>query len=264
MHKLALALALVLMVLAAMGLALFRPWWFTPLASNWGALDRLIVFSLAVTGLAYLGINLFLAYVLAQRAPGRAAYLTDDRRLEGGLITLTTLGIVLLLAPGLYYYAQLVAPPRSALQVEVLGQQWIWAYRYPGPDGRLGRGEARLASPANPFGVDPRDPAALDDVVVLGGPLHLPLNQPVLLLLRANDAIHNFYVPEFRVKMDAVPGMVTRIWFTPTRPGSFQVLCAEYCGLGHSRMVGQVQVEPPEAFAAWLEAQPTVAQLMGQ
>ncbi|WP_232822465.1 cytochrome c oxidase subunit II [Thermus sediminis] len=87
---------------------------------------------------------------------------------------------------------------------------------------------------------------------------------PIQLLLRANDVIHNFHVPEFRVKMDAVPGMITRIWFTPTRPGTFQVICAEYCGLGHARMLGEVLVVNPEELQAWLRTQPSVAQTLGE
>lgn len=82
--------------------------------------------------------------------------------------------------------------------------------------------------------------------MVVGEPPRLPLGMLVQLLLRANDVIHNFYVPEFRIKMDAVPGMVTRIWLTPTRLGAFQAVCAEYCGLGHARMLGpSPRSQPP-------------------
>ena len=264
MQRALLAATLVLMVVGAFALALLRPWWFTPLASNWGSIDGIILLSLVLTGLAYAGVNLFLAYSLARYAQGPAQYIPDDPLLERRLFWFTALGIAVLLAPGLYFYAHLVRPPQPKLTVEVLGQQWLWSYRYPGPDGKLGVTDTARVSPANPFGLDPKDPAARDDVVVVGGPLRLPLGVPVQLLLRANDVIHDFYVPEFRIKMDAVPGMVTRIWLTPTRLGAFQAVCAEYCGLGHARMLGQVLVVSPQEFQAWLEAQPRAAQALGQ
>ncbi|GAB5603899.1 cytochrome c oxidase subunit II [Thermus sp. FJN-A] len=264
MQRAFLAVALALMVLGAVGLALVRPWWFTPLASNWSSIDQIILLSLLLTGLAYAGVNLFLAFCVYRYQKGPAQYIPEERTLERRLIWLTTLGIVILLAPGLYFYAHLVHPPKVGVTVEVLSQQWLWSYRYPGLDGKLGRATVQKASPANPFGLDLEDPAARDDIVVIGGPLRLPLGEPVLLLLRANDVIHSFYVPEFRVKMDTVPGMVTRIWFTPTTLGQFQVICAEYCGIGHPRMLGQVLVLRPEEFQAWLQTQPSVAQTLGQ
>ncbi|TBH20462.1 cytochrome-c oxidase [Thermus thermamylovorans] len=263
MQRPLLVAALVLMVVGAIGLALLRPWWFAPLASNWGSIDQIILLSLLLTGLAYAAVNLFLAYCIHRYHKGPAEYIPEEPTLERRLIWITTLGIVVLLAPGLYFYAHLIRPPKEAHTVEVLSQQWLWNYRYPGPDGKLGRAEVRNASPANPFGLDLEDPAARDDIVVIGGPLRLPLGEPVLLLLRANDVLHSFYVPEFRVKMDAVPGMVTRIWFTPTEAGEFQVICAEFCGIGHARMLGQVLVLPPEEFRAWLHTQPGVAQTLG-
>lgn len=256
--------ALVLMVAGAIGLALLRPWWFTPLASNWGSIDQIILLSLLLTGLAYAGVNLFLAYCVYRYHQYPAQYIPEEPKLERRLIWFTTIGIVVLLAPGLYFYSHLVRPPREGITVEVLSQQWLWSYRYPGTDGKLGKVSIQNASPANPFGLDHEDPTARDDIVVIGGPLRLPLGEPVLLLLRANDVIHSFYVPEFRIKMDAVPGMVTRIWFTPTTLGQFQVVCAEYCGIGHARMLGQVLVMRPEEFQAWLKAQPSVAQTQGR
>lgn len=264
MQRAFLVVALVAMVAGAVGLALLRPWWFTPLASNWGSIDQIILLSLLLTGLAYAGVNLFLAYSIHRYHKEPAKYLPEEPRLERKLIWLTTLGIVVLLAPGLYFYNHLVHPPKETFTVEVLAQQWLWSYRYPGPDGKLGRTSIQKASPANPFGLDLEDPPARDDILVIGGPLRLPLGKPVLLLLRANDVIHSFYVPEFRIKMDVVPGMVTRIWFTPTALGQFQVVCAEYCGIGHARMLGQVLVMKPEEFQAWIKAQPSVAQSLGR
>ncbi len=93
--------------------------------------------------------------------------------------------------------------------------------------------ETQNVSGENSLGLSSHDPNAKDDLVIEGADLHLQLNKPVKLLMRSVDVIHDFYVPEFRAKMDIVPGMVTYVWFTPTRTGTFEVFCAELCGTGH-------------------------------
>jgi heme/copper-type cytochrome/quinol oxidase subunit 2 len=110
-------------------------------------------------------------------------------------------------------------------------------------------------------GIDPDDPAGQDDIVIEAGELHLPIGKPVKMLLRSIDVLHDFYVPEFRAKMDMVPGMVTYFWFTPTRTGTYEVLCAELCGTGHSYMRGTVIVDTEEDYLAWLQTQSTFAEL---
>src|SRR5690606_10066189 len=121
--------------------------------------------------------------------------------------------------------------------------QWHWLYRFPGEDGVLGTVEIAYTSVDNPFGINPDDPNGQDDVLVAHPELHLPLGQPVKLLLRSTDVLHNFTVPQFRVKMDLVPGMVTYQWLTPTQVGSYEVLCEELCGLAHYAMRGRVVVD---------------------
>ncbi|QDF96296.1 cytochrome B [Azoarcus sp. DD4] len=258
----ALAVALILIVIAAVLFHFLSPWWFTPLASNWGLLDDTILITLAITGAVFVAINLFVAWTVIRfrhRSDRRAHYEPENRRLEGWLTALTAVGIFAMLAPGLYVYSAMINPPADAATVEVLGQQWQWRFRLPGTDGRLGRSDVRFMSPEQPFGLDPDDPAGLDDVLVDSGELHLPLGRPVVMLLRSRDVLHNFYVPPFRAKMDLVPGLVSRFWMTPTQAGRFEILCAELCGVGHFNMRGTVVVEEPTAYAAWLAAQPTFA-----
>ena len=113
--------------------------------------------------------------------------------------------------------------------LEVLGQQWQWRYRFPGPDGKLGFSDARFVNGANPFGLDPDDPAARDNVVVAGNEVHLPLNKPVKVLLRSHDVLHDFFVPQFRARMNIVPGQVSSFWLTPTRKGRYEAMCAQLC-----------------------------------
>ncbi|MDX1747814.1 MAG: cytochrome c oxidase subunit II, partial [Halobacteriales archaeon] len=226
-----------LLVLIAVGSVVFTyvsPWTFTPLASNWWTIDLTTNITFVVTGIAFVAITLFMAYVIVRyrhRKGHQAEYMPEEPRLEKRLIAVTTLGIVVLLAPGMFVYNELISAPADAMKLEVLGEQWRWTYRFAGQDGEFGETSPELIGPTNPYGIDPDDPAGTDDVLVQAGTVHLPIDVPIHLEIRSKDVLHSFYVPEFRVKMDAVPGMVTETWFTPTRTGTYDLVCAEYCGL---------------------------------
>jgi cytochrome c oxidase subunit 2 len=116
------------------------------------------------------------------------------------------------------------APPDGALPVYVTGKQWMWEFTYP-------------------------DGARSQDVLVV------PLGQPIRLALSSRDVIHSFFVPAFRVKQDAVPGRTTVLWFQATELGAFPIFCAEYCGLSHSGMIGEVRVVDPADWARWTASQ---------
>ena len=128
----------------------------------------------------------------------------------------------------------------------------------------MGLVDTKFISEKNPFGIDPEDLNGQDDILVASQEVHLPLNKPVKALLRSVDVLHNFAVPQFRAKMDLVPGMITFIWFTPTRLGKFDVLCNELCGVGHYVMRGKVVIESDEAYQAWLSSYPTFSQTQTQ
>jgi cytochrome c oxidase subunit 2 len=147
----------------------------------------------------------------------------------------------------------------SAMQVEVIGMQFAWYFRYPGRDATFGRTRLGLASAAegNPLGLDLTDPQAVDDIV--SSQLILPAGREVDLTLRAQDVIHGFAVPEMRLKQNAVPGQDTHIHFTPTAPGTYAILCTQVCGLGHYRMQAQLRVLPPGDFQQWLNAREVTA-----
>lgn len=258
------AIVLALVVLGSILFHVLSPWWFTPIASNWGYIDDTINLTFWITGIVFAAVVLFMAYCVwrFRHRPGhRAAYEPENKRLETWLAVVTSLGVAAMLAPGLVVWAQFITVPAGAAAVEVVGQQWQWAYRLPGKDGRLGAADTRAVTAENPLGIDPADPAGQDDLVVQGGELHLPLGKPVALLLRSVDALHNFYVPEFRGKMDMIPGSVTYYWITPTRAGTFEALCAELCGVGHPYMRGTVVVEAEADYQAWLDQQQTFQQL---
>jgi cytochrome c oxidase subunit 2 len=122
------------------------------------------------------------------------------------------------------------ADPR-AVRIEVNAHQWAWDVRYAGPDGTFG---------------------TADDVVTLND-VRVPVGTPVVIELASTDVIHSFSLPNFRVKQDAVPGTITRLWFSAKELGQFDIACAQHCGVSHYKMRGQLTVLPPDGFAAWLE-----------
>jgi len=116
----------------------------------------------------------------------------------------------------------------------------------------------------NPFGLNLDDPNGKDDLLVDSGDLHLQIDKPVKFLLRSLDVIHNFYIPQFRGKMDMLPGHVTFYWLTPIRTGDFEVLCAEFCGVGHYAMRGRVFVDEEKNYNQWLAQQITFEKMLAQ
>jgi cytochrome c oxidase subunit 2 len=258
------ALVLILVVVGSVVFHFLSPWWWTPIASNWQYIDNTIMITFWITGVVFAAVLLFMAYCVLRfrHQPGRrAAYEPESKRLEWWLTVVTAVGVAAMLAPGLFVWKQFVTVPAEASAFEVVGQQWQWSFRLPGEDGRLGAADTRNVTPDNPMGLNPDDPAGQDDVVVEGGELHLPVGKPVKVLLRSIDVLHDFYVPEFRAKMDMIPGVVTYYWFSPTRTGTFEILCFELCGLGHPDMRGMVVVEQESDYQAWLEQQKTFAEL---
>ena len=256
----------VLVILVAVGTVAFHllsPWWWTPIASNWGYIDDTIIITFWVTGVVFIAVVLFIAYCVFRyryQPERRAAYEPENPKMEWWLTILTSLGVVVMLTPGLFVWNQFVSVPEDAMEFEVVAQQWLWTFRFPGKDGVLGTSDVRNISDDNPFGVNPDDPNGRDDVLIDDSELHLPLDRSIKVLLRSIDVLHDFYVPEFRAKMDMVPGAVTFFWFIPTRTGTFDILCFELCGVGHHAMRGSVVVEEESAFQAWLQGQPTFAQ----
>ena len=260
----AIAIVLILLVIGSILFHLLSPWWFTPIASNWSMVDDTVIITFWVTGAVFVVVNLFLAWVIVKYRHKKdtfAHYEPENNRLELWLIGITSVGVAAMLAPGLFVWGQFVTVPADAAEFEAVGQQWQWSFRFPGEDGVFGAVDTRHISVDNQMGISPDDPNGQDDVVILGKEVHLPIDQPMKALLRGKDVLHNFAVPQFRVKMDLVPGMITYQWFTPTRLGTYEILCEELCGIGHFAMRGLVTVDTREDFEAWLDAQPTFAEM---
>ena len=261
----AVAILLLILVIGSVLLSFFSPWKFTEIASNWGTIDGTVILTFWICGVVFTLIGLFMVYTtwkFRYRKDARADYEPENPRLEFWLTMVTTIGVVAMLAPGLIVWNNFVNPPDDVQEFEVLSKQWGWAFRFPGQDGKFGTVHVDNVNSENLFGMNEGDPNGDDDVLVQGNAVHLAVDQPYKVLLRSNDVLHDFWVPEFRAKMDSVPGMVTYFWFTPTRIQNdpYEILCAELCGQGHYTMRGWVHVDTREDFEGWLATQPTWTQ----
>jgi len=250
---LVLALAVAAITTATVWIAGARIWWFPPPITALGRMyDQHFVFTAALVGFFFVLGQALLIYVVLQG---------KNRRRELGRRWIpAVMGVMVLLDVGLskgasrIWHEQMMTPaPADALRVEVMGQQFAWNMRYAGPDGRFGRTEPRLMndSGGNPLGLDPKDPAAADDVVRTT--LIVPVGRPVEVLLRSKDVLHSFFVRELRIKQDAVPGMLIRVKFQADQAGRYEICCAELCGLGHHRMRSYLEVVEPREFQKRLE-----------
>jgi cytochrome c oxidase subunit 2 len=245
----------------------FTPWWWTDIASNWGAMDDTIVLTFWIGGGVFIAVCLFMVYCVfkfSYKEGRKVEYKPEDNKLEIILTVATTLGVAALLAPGLIVWNQFINTPSNAINIEVMAWQWNWQYRLPGEDEKLGTSNVLNINDENPFGINLDDPNGKDDILIQSSELHLKTNRPVKILLKSVDVLHNFYVPQFRAKMDAVPGLVTYYWFEPNKEGDYEVLCAEYCGVGHYGMRAKVVVDNEENYKKWLEQQETFSNFIAK
>lgn len=152
-------------------------------------------------------------------------YITGSEPLEIIWTVIPSVLLILLFIYGFVVFKEMKTPPKDALEVTVTGKQWLWTFEY--YNGKKTLNE-----------------------------LYVQQNRPVRLVMKADDVLHSFFVPGFRVKQDLVPGRFTQLWFTPTKIGTFDIFCAEYCGTGHSAMLGKVIVMSPEAYNIWEKGVP--------
>jgi len=202
-----------------------------------GDIDWLFRLILWITGVIFVIVELLLVFFLIRyrhREGRRALYTHGNNRLEViWTIVPAVICVVLALLSRRLWADIKQRMPEDAMQIEVTAEQFAWNIRYPGPDGKLG---------------------TADDIVTLNQ-LHFPVGKKVVVSLHSKDVIHSFFLPEFRVKQDAVPGMTTKVWFDAARVGNWEIACAELCGLGHYRMKGFLTADSPEDFEKWLAEQ---------
>ncbi len=215
-------------------------------------LDRLMAWELGAMLALLILAHVFLFLALAtRRAHSLSAWAIEAFPLlaVGAVFIAMTVA-----AERLWAEQRFVGPAPGALQVEVVGVQFQWYFRYPGPDAEFGAVQPRLvdAAAGNPLGLDPLDARGGDDVV--SSVLMLPQGREVDLRLRAQDVIHGFFIPGMRLKQNAVPGLVLHVHFTPELPGTYPILCTQVCGSGHARMQAVLRVIPPAEYADWMDA----------
>jgi len=200
-------------------------------------IDNMFHLIMWITGVIFVIVEVLFVYFLwkYRHKEGRTAHYTHgNNRLEVIWTIIPALICVMLALLSRRIWSEIKQRmPENALQIQVTGEQFAWNIRYPGPDGKFG---------------------TADDIVTLNQ-LHFPVGKPVVAELTSKDVIHSFFLPEFRVKQDAVPGMKTKIWFEALRVGHWEIACAELCGLGHFRMKGFVTVDTDEDFQKWLGEQ---------
>ncbi len=257
-NGLILAVLILLLIVGSLWLFIAKPFWFPPLASAHGAdIDFIFSAVLAVSGIAFVVVQGMLGYFVARYGANgdeRASYWHDNPKAEAFLLLITAVILTVLVFMGQRVWAAIyfTSPPADALTVQVTGEQFQWNFHYPGPDGAFGRTDPTLISSTNFIGLDRNDPPGKDDIVALNQ-MHVLLNRSVKVRLRSKDVIHSFFLPNFRMKQDAVPGMAIEVWFTPNVAGAYEVACAELCGLGHYRMKAFLTVDDSEEkYNAWL------------
>jgi cytochrome c oxidase subunit 2 len=235
-------------------LAMAAQWWLPQDAALHGpALDHQLLLNLWIVLALLVLAHIFLFAGLLLR--GRSLKTIPLAWKVVPLLALTALFVWLTVqSEHLWAVARIAGADASAMQVEVTGVQFAWYFRYPGTDATFGNTRAALvdAGGGNPLGIDPADTHGADDIV--SSELVLPVGREVDLRLRSLDVMHGFFVPEMRLKQNAVPGSTLHVHFTPTVPGTYAILCSQLCGLGHYRMQATLRVLPQDQFDAWMEA----------
>lgn len=243
-----------------------------PLASEHGAkTDQLFWITMVIIGIAFVITHILLFYFAFRyryRKNKRASYYHDNSKLEIVWTLIPAVVMTILVLFGLKTWNEIMsAAPEEAEVVEVMGMQFAWKTRYPGADNKLGAYDYRKIDDSNAFGMDLSDRSTHDDFSPRE--IHLPKGKPVLFKIRARDVLHSVYVPAFRLKMDAVPGMPTQFWFVPTKSTAemrvetgnpdfnYELACAEICGNAHFTMRMVVVVDEPADYEKWKTEQKT-------
>lgn len=167
-----------------------------------------------------IGLMAWFAYRYSKKNNPKPAYISHNTALEVMWTAVPTVLLMVIFYWGWVVYKEMVQAPSDAMEVRVVGKQWLWNFQY--DDGRVTTNE-----------------------------LYVPLQKPVKLVMSSEDVVHSFFVPNFRVKQDVVPGIFTTIWFKARIAGRHQVFCTEYCGTAHSAMLAHVNVLPDELWKEW-------------
>jgi len=233
--------------------------------------DRMFWITMAILTFAFIVTNIFLfvfSYLYQYKEGNKALFYPENHKLEIIWTVIPAIVMASLVFYGWKEWSSITQDePAGSEVIEVMGKQFAWQVRYPGNDGKLGVYNFKLMDATNEFGMDFNDASNYDDFVP--SELHMPKGKPVVLRIRARDVIHSVFLPHFRVKMDAVPGMPTKFWFVPTKTTeemrdqlgnpnfNYELACTEICGKGHFAMRMIVVVDEPEDYEKWKKGQKT-------
>ncbi len=244
----------------------------TPASDHGVLVDRMLYITLGVTFFVFVVTQACLFYFsfrYQEKENAKPYYFPHDNRLELLWTVVPALVLTVMVGFGIFYWFKITGDaPKDAMVVEVTGSQFKWEFRYPGKDGILGKKYYKKISDSenNPLGQLWDDPANFDDIYGTSE-LHLVVNRPVKLVIGAKDVIHDVGLSHFRMKMDAVPGTPTTMWFTPTVTTRqmkeikqdpdfvYEISCDQMCGKGHYSMRGTIVVETQEEYDQWITSQ---------
>ncbi|MGH7475808.1 MAG: cytochrome c oxidase subunit II [Longimicrobiales bacterium] len=221
------------------------PSWLPENVSTYGAdIDQLYLIILWITGIIFIVVEAALIWFVVKyrhREGRKAAHIHGNWKVEVVWTVVPFILVTFIAAKSMGPWMAIKDPnrfPSNAVEIAIDAKQFEWNVTYPGADGRLGT----------------------DDDFQKRNQLHVPVGQPVRVRLSSEDVIHSLFLPSFRVKQDAVPGMQIAVWFEVTEPGEYVLGCAELCGLGHYRMRGSVTAYPGDAYDEWMRSGGTAAQ----
>lgn len=227
-----------------------------PITAIGAEVDHQYNLTLWATGIVFVLAQIGLAWAIFRyRDRGQRAHFTHGSTVLEILWTSVTILVFLglgFLGNRAWAAVRFTAAAPNAIQIEATESQFVFNFRYPGPDGKFGKIDPAQISPAtgNPVGIDANDPAGKDDIVT--PTLTVPVNHPIELLLRSQDMVHNFFVRELRLQQDAVPGMVIPLHFMPNRIGQYEIVCTQLCGLGHNKMHSYLYVVSESDYESFL------------
>ncbi len=200
-----------------------------------GEIDSLFYLIYYITAATFILVTVLMVVflVMYRERPGRRATYTHGNTSLEIVWTIIPAAILIVLSfMSVSTWAKVKRQaPESDFELQVVAKQFNWDVVYPGPDGKFGT----------------------DDDVKFDNDLHVPVNKVVRIQLSAKDVIHSFFLPNLRLKQDAVPGRTILVWFEATKPGKYEIPCAELCGFGHSGMKGWLHVHTPEEYKKWAE-----------
>lgn len=243
-----------------------QTWWMPePITALGREIDSAFMFTLVFTGVIFLLAQAALGYSVwkfGRKTDEPASDTHGNNRLE---VLWTVAAGAIFVGLALYGFnvwaetrfidQRTMEPSGDRLVVEVTGQQFVWNMRYAGADNEFGPTDISLIDDAagNPVGLDRSAPGGADDIMV--PEMRVPVNTDVEVVLKSKDVLHNFFVPELRIKLDTVPGLVGKLAFNAEKEGTYEIVCSELCGLGHYKMRSFLHVVSQEEYDAWIEEQ---------